>query len=291
MSGGRVRRNDMGRDPGEANRTVALAGTGVGRRPGFALMIITWQSWMAGRSFFFLLAFSWMIGPVVSLFVWRAAAAGGSVAHLSGDVLTFYYICVIVVNQFTMTQANWTVGDSIREGHINTQLLRPVHPLWEAAMSEVAGKGVFLLFTAPIAAVLAIVLRPEVTIDPLHIVVFVPAVLLAWLVRFLWGLWLALLAFRAARSDSLLVVQDTLLFLLAGVVAPVSLLPAFLQRVATVLPFRYMLGFPVEVLSGTLSWSEIGLGFAWQAAWLTVSALFVVIVWHRGVSRYQAVGG
>ena len=260
-------------------------------RPGYALMAITWQSWMAARSFFFLLAFSWMIAPMVSLFVWRAAAAGGSVAHLSGDVITFYYICVIVVNQFTMTQANWTVGDSIREGNINAQLLRPVHPLWEAAMTEVAGKGVFLLFTGPIAAILALILRPSVTVLPLHVVVFVPALVLAWLVRFLWGLWLALLAFRAARSDSLLAVQDTLLFLLAGVVAPVSLLPDLLQKAATVLPFRYMLGFPVEILSGTLSWSEIALGFAAQGGWLAISATLVAVVWRRGVAGYQAVGG
>ena len=81
---------------------------------------------------------------------------------------------------------------------------------------------------------------------------FIPALLLAWLLRFFWGYWLALLAFWATRADALLALQDTLVFLLAGQVAPVALLPGALQPAATRLPFRYMVGFPVEVLTGQL---------------------------------------
>ena len=50
----------------------------INRRGGWALIRATWLSWMQYRSFFFLLAFSWMIGPLVYLLVWRAG--GRSVA-------------------------------------------------------------------------------------------------------------------------------------------------------------------------------------------------------------------
>ena len=38
----------------------------------------TWLSWMQYRSFFFLLAFGWMIPPLIYLFVWSTAAGEGT---------------------------------------------------------------------------------------------------------------------------------------------------------------------------------------------------------------------
>jgi ABC-type uncharacterized transport system permease subunit len=42
---------------------------------GWALIKSTWMSWLQYRGFFFLLAFGWMIPPLISLFVWSTAAS------------------------------------------------------------------------------------------------------------------------------------------------------------------------------------------------------------------------
>jgi ABC-2 type transport system permease protein len=270
----------------EARQTATVP-----RSPMLAVMGITWQSWMAARSFFFLLAFGWMMPPVVALFVWRAVAAGGAVGGMNQSSITFYYLAAIVVNQFTMTQANWTLGDGIREGHINTLLLRPLHPLVDITMVEIAGKGVFLLFSFPIAVVLGLLLRPELQLTMAGLLWFVPSLLLAWLLRFSWGLWLALLAFRAARSDSLLGVQEALINLVGGILAPVTLLPGLMRPAAQVLPFRYMVGFPVEVLTDVLSLSETVSGLLYQCGWLAVSGILCWLTWSTGIRHHEAVGG
>ena len=57
------------------------------------------------------------------------------------------------------------------------------------------------------------------------------------------------------------------------------------------LPFRYMIGFPVEVLTGQLSTAEMWFGFAIQAGWLAVAMALFAILWRAGVKRYSAVGG
>jgi ABC-2 type transport system permease protein len=74
-------------------------------------------------------------------------------------------------------------------------------------------------------------------------------------------------------------------------VAPTPLLPGLMRFAATVLPFRYMVGFPAEVLSGQLSTAEMWAGFVFQAAWLVVAVALFVFVWRTGVRRYSAVGG
>ena len=45
-------------------------------RGGLALIKATWASWLQHRSFFFILAFGWMIPPLIYLLVWSTAAGG-----------------------------------------------------------------------------------------------------------------------------------------------------------------------------------------------------------------------
>ncbi len=81
------------------------------------------------------------------------------------------------------------------------------------------------------------------------------------------------------------------MFLLAGQVAPVALLPGVLHTAAVVLPFRYMAGFPVEIVTGQIPLGELGMGFAIQASWLALAMALAAALWRWGVRRYAAVGG
>jgi ABC-2 type transport system permease protein len=202
-----------------------------------------------------------------------------------------YYLTLILVNQFTYAQTNWTVGDLIRDGSMNVLLLRPITPLFNALATELAGRVVFMAFVVPVTAILALILRPEFTFSIMEVLAFIPALVMAWGLRFFWGYCLALLAFWATRADALLALQDALIFLLAGQVAPTILLPGALRIAAAVLPFRYMLGFPVEILTGQLSTLDLMVGFAFQIGWLVVTIGLYSIVWRYGVRRYSAVGG
>jgi ABC-2 type transport system permease protein len=260
-------------------------------RAGLALIRNTWLAWSQQRSFFFLIAFGWLIPPLIYLFVWANAAGAGEIGGLSRDQFIVYYLTLIVVNQLTYAQTNWTVGDAIRSGNFNRLLLYPLPPIYDTVAAELAGKLLMLSFAAPAALAMGLLLRPQVEISGAALALFAPALLLAWLLRFLGGYSLALLAFWTTRADGLLTVQDALVFLLAGQVAPIALLPGPVQAAAVVLPFRYMVGFPVEVLTGQLTAGEIALGFAVQTGWAAVALALALLLWRRGLRRYSAVGG
>ncbi len=260
-------------------------------RGGWALIKATWASWLQYRSFFFVLAFGWMVPPLVSLFVWSAAAGTHTLAGLNQGEFIAYYLILILVNQLTYAQTNWTVGDVIRGGGLNIWLLRPLPPLYNVLCTEVAGKVVTMLFVLPVSLLLAAVLQPEIHTTPQAAGLGLLSLLLAWGLRFLWGYSLALLAFWSTRADALLSLQDSLVFLLSGMVAPVLLLPAGMQNAALALPFRYMVGFPVEVLLQQVTGAQLWAGLAWQAGWLLLSAASAQALWRLGLRRYSAIGG
>jgi len=164
-------------------------------RGGWALLKGTWMMWLQQRSFFFLLAFGWMIPPLVSLFIWFTAASEKPIAGLTQGEFVTYYLLFILVNQLTYSQTNWTMGDLIRTGAMSFLLLRPLSPLFHTLSTEIAGKVVYMTFVTPVVVLLAMLFHPTLHLTLLQVLVFVPALLLAWLLRFFWGYWLALLAF------------------------------------------------------------------------------------------------
>src|SRR5579875_3654358 len=249
---------------------------------GWVLIISTWQMWLQHRSFFFLLAFGWMIPPLISLFVWYTVSGTHAIAGMTQSEFVAYYLFFMLVNQLTYSQTNWTMGDAIRSGFMNLLLLRPLHPFFHAISTEVAGKVVYMLFVIPVVILLAPILHPSLHTTLYQVLLFIPALLLAWLL---------LLAFWASRADALLAIQDALILLLAGQVAPIAVLPAPLTLLAQLLPFRYMISFPIEVLIDNLSFTALLEGFALQICWISFTLLLFVIVWRNGLRHYSAIGG
>jgi ABC-2 type transport system permease protein len=259
---------------------------------GWMLVQRTWASWLQSRSFFYILAFGWMIGPLIYLFVWSTAAGGETIAGWTRGEFVAYYLILINVNQLTNSQStHWTVGQMIHAGGLNQLLLYPMAPIFDTLASEAAGKVVYMSFVIPVTVVLALLLKPVLNPTAAEVGLFMLALLGAWMLRFLLGYALALLAFWFTRADALIGLQESFIFLLAGQIAPVALLPEALQTLAIWLPFRYMLGFPVEVLMGRLAPPELLSGFAIQLCWVLVALAASGLTWQQGLRRYVAVGG
>ena len=79
---------------------------------GIALIKTTWLSWMQHRGFFFLLAFGWMIPPLIYLFVWSTAAGGETIGGLTSGEFVAYYLILVVVDG---RQPGYSEGVTLQE--------------------------------------------------------------------------------------------------------------------------------------------------------------------------------
>ena len=240
--------------------------------------------------------FIWMIGhvlePLVYLIVWSVVATseGGSVGDYTKTQFAAYFIVLMLVNNVTYTWIMYEFEYRIRHGSLSFALLKPVHPIHSDIADNVSSKVITLPFMLLIAVVLALVFHPALSPAPWAIGVFIPALLLAFLVRFLLEWTLAQAAFWTTRVSAINQTYFVLLLFLSGQIMPLTLLPHPVRILAEVLPFRGMIGFPVELLLGRLTPAEALTGLGIQAAWVIIGLVLLRVVWRAGVRVYSAVG-
>jgi ABC-2 type transport system permease protein len=240
--------------------------------------------------------FIWMIGqvlePVIYLVVWSVVSngSGGSVGGYTTAEFAGYFVIFMLVNQATYTWIMYEFEYRVREGVLSAALLHPVHPIHSDIADNLSSKLITLPVMLLIAGGLGLAFHASVSLHPWSVALFLPVLLLAFLIRFLLEWTLALAAFWTTRVRAINQTYFVLVLFLSGQLAPLSLLPRALQIAAEVLPFRWMLGFPVELLLGRLSPGEALAGLAIQFAWLAGAVLLVRLVWRIGIKVYSAVG-
>jgi ABC-2 type transport system permease protein len=254
-------------------------------------MVLEWSGFLAYRAVFFLYAL-WAIFPnLVYLGVWGTIAGNQMVGTFTSGDFVAYYLVFMVVNHLTSSIEIHTVEWEVRQGNISSRLLLPVHPAIRPLTSNLGFKAIGLFVVIPGVLILALLFHPTFHTSPGMVALSAIATVLAIALQFLLGISIALLAFWITRADAIDQLHNTLLLFLSGEIAPVALLPDALRTVATILPYRYMLSFPVELATNSLPAGGVVLGFGLQLGWLAVAWLIFQQMWARGVRHYSAVGG
>ena len=238
----------------------------------------------------------WMIGlvlePLVFLVVWSTVARseGGAVAGLDPRDLAAYYIALLVVNHLTFSWIMHTFEYRVRFGELGFELLRPLHPIHGDICDNVAYKLVMLIVLLPAVAVLTWLFEPRFAPDPGALALLVPALVLGLAVRLLLDWTLALAAFWTTRVTAINQTYFAIVLFLSGRVAPIALLPGWLQDVAGTLPFYWTVAFPAELATGRVGFAAGLRGLAVQLVWVLAALGLISFGWRRSLRRFTAVG-
>lgn len=238
------------------------------------------------------------VGPLISLAVWSAAtqARGGPVVNAANGA-TFgradfaaYFLVFMIFSHITMSWDAFEFAYRIRTGGLSAHLLKPVHPIHGDAARNIAFKLVTSSMLLPAWVLLVVLLRPTPPQSLGSLLLAVPALLLAAVMRYIWQYALATTAFWTTRVEAMNQLYFTTDAFLSGRIAPLSLLPGALGAAAYFSPFWAMGAFPVELALGRLSPDRILMGFGLQVVWLAAAVLVLRLLWKAGVRQYSAVG-
>jgi ABC-2 type transport system permease protein len=127
--------------------------------------------------------------------------------------------------------------------------------------------------------------------DGVLLLVLLASLVGAWLLIFFSMVLMGSLAFFMESALGIFELWLGVHAILSGYLVPLEALPHWVRGAADVLPFRFMLGFPVETLVGLLDRHEALHALAAQWGYIGLFALAALGVWRAGLSRFSAYGG
>lgn len=228
-----------------------------------------------------------MVQPLITMMVWI------NIYPKQENMFIFYFAMLIFVERMTSAWDVWEMEREIREGTYSYQIVRPFHPIHWAIAENLVYKGLFFVILLPVWGVLAIFV-PALRLGHISItqwLLFLGALLLAAVIRFLFSYTFGLLGFWITKVSALYGMFEAVSLFLSGRIAPLSLLPPFIKEVSYYLPFRYMIGFPIELINGDVRGTDITAGFLGALFWSLFFSLVSALLWKAGLKKNQAVGG
>ena len=230
--------------------------------------------------------------PLVMLAIWHAVAADGPVGRFDQREFTAYYLGVLAVRLLTSTWVVWQMSMEIKDGTLSSRLLRPIHPIFAYAAQHLAGVPMRAIVISPILAILVFAAGDRLALhDPALMAIFAASLLGAWLLIFFTMVLVGALAFFVDSAIAVFELWLAVHAIFSGYLIPLEALPSWIGRAAAVLPFRFMLGFPVEVLIGLLGPRAALAQLGVQWGYVLILFACAMLVWRTGLRRFNAFGG
>ncbi len=232
--------------------------------------------------------------PLVLASAWLSIEKTAGNPYSDADYLLYYLMVPIILN-LTDSRLVFRFPLAVRDGSLSRELLKPFPPLSGYALESIANNLIQLIYLLPFTLLAGYAVRDRLLLGHINLqllAMVVTAIILGGLVRMLISGSISLIGFWLEDVTTLnLVLNGGIWALLGGMIVPVATFPEQIRKFAELLPYRYMLSFPIEIITGRLSSHEIWQGFGITIFWSCCFGLLMRLIWKRGLKVYSAYGG
>ncbi|OGD67892.1 hypothetical protein A3F08_03230 [Candidatus Berkelbacteria bacterium RIFCSPHIGHO2_12_FULL_36_9] len=209
------------------------------------------------------------------------------------EMITYLFLSGIIYGYGLYTSAGDEMDFWIKWGTLSPWLTKPfsvpiywfIFDLTRRFFNLIAGLIAFFILFIFISKYLIL----DVSILTVFLVFF--TMILGGILSYLIFYPISLLAFWIEQTWGIRFVLRTIVNLFTGAIIPLSLLPGLLQKIILVLPFKYIIYFPVQIFLGKIPTSQIVYEIMIELVWILLLLTISIIVYNNGVRRYTAVGG
>ncbi|MGE5042162.1 MAG: ABC transporter permease [Candidatus Levyibacteriota bacterium] len=234
-------------------------------------------------------------GSILMIIFWTGvtSANGGSISGWNTGSFATYYLLVALAGSLFIAHIEENVSfQDIQRGELSMYLLKPFPYFRFKLLIELPWRFMQGAF-AIISMILVFLLVPhliQITLSPVLLPMAILLVFSAFLLSFTFKMCLGLLAFWFTEINSLLQLTEIILTLCAGFIVPLVFLPNYLQTLFNILPFSYMVYYPILALLGKLNPDQEIRVFGIQMLWTFLFYLLYKFLWRKGRLKFTAVG-
>lgn len=228
------------------------------------------------------------LAPLISLAVWYTVATSGQSGVSPQDMLT-YYILIMLIEYVTRSWRGVYMAQEILDGSIVRYLLRPpiffIEHLTETIATKIFQLALPLLLFATALIALPDLFSPQI-FERSNLLLGLLSIAIAFLVSSAVDYCVGLLAFWIEEVQELHSYRFLLMEVASGVLIPFAVMPDALFTLFSLLPFRYMVSAPAEILLGQATGEQALTLIGIQLAWSVGLIVLVRVLWIFGLRRY-----
>ena len=261
----------------------------------FKIFLLHFQLTLEVKSLSFVWFLSSLLTPLLMLIFWSGATAaqGGSILSWSYSSFATYYLLVALAGSLFVAHIEEDVATKdINRGELSVYLLRPMPYYGFKFINELPWRVLQGCF-AFISIFLVFLFAPHlirITNSPLLLFLAILMMIFAYLTSFSFKMCLGLIAFWFTEISGLMQITEIILTLCGGVIVPLVFLPPGLKLLFDILPFSYMVYYPIIALLGKLSYQSELTIIGIQMVWMCLFGLLYKFLWNSGRRKFTALG-
>ncbi len=232
----------------------------------------------------------------IQTFLWTAIyqnSSGGVVYGFTYRQMIAYTFMAGLVARLVRTGFEYEIMDDVKSGKFSKFLVQPLG-YFPYRLASYFGQKV--PNQAMILGILVLVLVGlnrfwGVTVEFPRILAFLLTLVLATALNFLIFYCFSAMSFWIVEVGFLYEGIRIVTVLLSGGIFPLEVFGERFVAVMNLLPFKYTVNYPINVLNGNIPADGVLQGLLMQCAWIAACLLISGVLWREGGRRYVAVGG
>lgn len=236
--------------------------------------------------------FNFIVQITVYIFIWLAIYNNGNqILGMSFEQITTYYILVVSLEPIISWGINEIMGEAIREGQILRELLNPISYFsyyFGIRIGELIEAGIVGIITFVICALLFGIVLPQ---GILNFCAFVIVISLAVVIVYFFEIILGTSAFYTNSIWGIEILKRSVISIFSGMIAPITLFPESIQKIANILPFKDCVYTPISIYFGELSNIEILQVIIKQGIWIVLLYMISKFLFKKAIKNITINGG
>lgn len=245
----------------------------------------------------FLLSIVSMIFPItIQYFLWTCVFQSSSSETVYGytyNQMLTYVVLAGLVTKMVSTGFEWEVADDVKNGGLNKYIVKPVG-YYQYRIScflgaKIANLGIIGMLTAIFLGFISSLLGLNVELA--RVLLFILAGILAIIMNYALVFCISTTSFWLNEVWGVFIAVNLSVNMLSGGLFPLEVFGETLQKVFNLLPFKYIISFPINIINGKLDLSMVWNGLILQLIWIFILTLVSAQLWKMGTRKYIAIGG
>lgn len=253
----------------------------------------TWDETFTYRLSFVMWRVRTIVQIITLYFLWQVVLPPGeSIAGYSQSLMLTYILGTSIISSFIISNRSYAIADEINEGNLSNFLVRPINYFLYWFSKDIGDKAINIVFSVVELTILFIILRPPLFIqtNPSLIFFSFAAAISALFMYFFFNILLGTIGFFSPETWAPRFIFITILSFFSGGLFPLDILPQSVFAVVKLLPFTYLLFFPLKIYLGQITMGDILSGIAISIVWVFLLYIIVNFAWRRGIKIYTAYG-